>query len=110
MRRTALAGGAWIDEEPAFLSPHEADILQATLLKSFEHLPQFEQSDNASFMAWLAKIAENEIRDQADRQGRQRRDARLEVRLETGDDVVATVHRCVATGPTRGFVHGRRGR
>jgi RNA polymerase sigma-70 factor (ECF subfamily) len=66
------------------------DILQATLLKSFEHLPQFEQSDSASFMAWLAKIAENEIRDQADRQARQRRDARLEVRLETGDDVVAT--------------------
>jgi hypothetical protein len=34
------------------------DILQATLLKSFEHLPQFEQSDSASLMAWLARIAE----------------------------------------------------
>jgi RNA polymerase sigma-70 factor (ECF subfamily) len=59
------------------------DILQATLLKSFEHFREFEQSDAASLMAWLARIAENEIRDQADRQGRQRRDARAEVPLES---------------------------
>jgi RNA polymerase sigma-70 factor (ECF subfamily) len=60
------------------------DILQATLLKSFEHLQQFEQSDTDSLMAWLARIAENEIRDRADYHARQRRDARLEVPLETG--------------------------
>ena len=57
------------------------DILQATLLKSFQHFREFERSDAASLMAWLARIAENEIRDQADRQGRQRRDARAEVPL-----------------------------
>ena len=57
------------------------DILQATLLKSFEHFREFERSDAVSLMAWLARIAENEIRDQADRQGRQRRDARAEVPL-----------------------------
>jgi RNA polymerase sigma-70 factor (ECF subfamily) len=66
------------------------DILQATFLKSFEHLPQLEQSETGSFMAWLARIAENEIRDQADRLARRRRDARAEVRLETGDDIAAT--------------------
>jgi len=60
------------------------DILQATLLKSFEHFAQFEQSDTGSLMAWLARIAENEIRDRADFHARQRRDARLEVPLETG--------------------------
>jgi RNA polymerase sigma-70 factor, ECF subfamily len=59
------------------------DILQATLLKSFEHVGQFEKADAASLMAWLAKIADNEIRDQADRQGRQCRDVRAEVPIET---------------------------
>jgi RNA polymerase sigma-70 factor (ECF subfamily) len=71
------------------------DILQATLLKSFEHLPQFEQSDSASLMAWLARIAENEIRDRADYHNRQRRDARLEVPLETVHAGVAASVRSV---------------
>jgi RNA polymerase sigma-70 factor (ECF subfamily) len=42
------------------------DILQTTLLKSFEHFREFERSDAASLMAWLARIAENEIRDQVE--------------------------------------------
>jgi len=67
------------------------DILQATFLKSFEHLQSFEQSDAASLMAWLSRIAENEIRDRADHQGRQCRNARLEVPLET-------VHTAIAAG------------
>jgi RNA polymerase sigma-70 factor, ECF subfamily len=65
------------------------DILQATFLKSFEHLSQLEHADSASFMAWLVRIAENEIRDQADRLVRQRRDARVEVPLDAGADEVA---------------------
>ncbi len=67
------------------------DILQATFLKSFEHLHQFEQSDASSLMAWLARIAENEIRDRADYQKRQRRDARLE-------EPLATAHAGIAAG------------
>ena len=59
------------------------DILQATLLKSFEHFEDFEGQHSGSLMAWLAKIAEHEIRDRADYQHRQRRDAAREVRLET---------------------------
>jgi len=58
------------------------DILQACLLKSFERLDQFEGSEAASLMAWLARIAENEIRDQADFHHRGRRDARREAPLE----------------------------
>jgi putative membrane-bound dehydrogenase-like protein len=35
VQRTRLAGGAWIDEAPEFLSPAEADALQALLDASF---------------------------------------------------------------------------
>lgn len=73
------------------------DILQATFLKSFEHLHQFEQSDAASLMAWLARIAENEIRDRADYHARQRRDARLEVPLEAAHAGVAAAMRSALT-------------
>jgi RNA polymerase sigma-70 factor (ECF subfamily) len=59
------------------------DILQATLLKSVEHLEDFQGRHTGSLLAWLAKIAEHEIRDRADHQQRQRRDAAREVRLET---------------------------
>ena len=59
------------------------DILQATLLKSVEHLEDFQGRHTGSLMAWLATIAEHEIRDRADHQQRQRRDAAREVRLET---------------------------
>ncbi len=73
------------------------DVLQAVLLKSFEHLHQFEQSDSASLMSWLARIAENEIRDRADYQHRQRRDVRLEVPIETAHAEVAVQVRSALT-------------
>jgi RNA polymerase sigma-70 factor (ECF subfamily) len=57
------------------------DVLQATLLKSFERIDQFEGSQGASLMAWMARIAENEIRDLVDYHQRQRRDARRNVPL-----------------------------
>jgi RNA polymerase sigma-70 factor (ECF subfamily) len=58
------------------------DILQATLLKSLEHFDDFDGSHSQSLMAWLAKIAEHEIRDRADYGRRQRRDAAREVPIE----------------------------
>jgi RNA polymerase sigma-70 factor, ECF subfamily len=67
------------------------DILQATLLKSFQRLEQFEGGDGASLMGWLVRIAENEIRDQVDFQHRQRRDVAAAVPLdELGLHVPAT--------------------
>jgi RNA polymerase sigma-70 factor, ECF subfamily len=54
------------------------DILQATLLKSLEHLGDFKGDHTRSLMAWLARIAEHEIRDRADFQHRQMRDAARE--------------------------------
>lgn len=67
-----------------------SDVLQATLLKSFERIEQFEGSHGASLMAWLARIAENEIRDLADYHKRQRRDARRNVPLDAAGEPLAT--------------------
>jgi len=39
------------------------DILQAAMLKSVEHLREFKGGGTRSFLAWLARIAEHEIRD-----------------------------------------------
>jgi DNA-directed RNA polymerase specialized sigma24 family protein len=51
------------------------DILQQTLLKAFQHIEQFEGENRDTLMGWLATIAWNEIRDQADHYRRLRRDA-----------------------------------
>jgi RNA polymerase sigma-70 factor (ECF subfamily) len=58
------------------------DILQATLLKSVEHLGELKGDQTQSLMAWLARIAEHEIRDCADFHHRQRRDAAREMPLD----------------------------
>jgi RNA polymerase sigma-70 factor (ECF subfamily) len=65
------------------------DILQSALLRAFRHIDQFEGGDTDSLMAWLARIAENEIRNQAAFQGRQRRDSARQVALEAGREAVA---------------------
>jgi RNA polymerase sigma-70 factor (ECF subfamily) len=58
------------------------DILQATLLKSFQRIDQFRSSETSSLMGWLARIAENEIRDQANHHHAQRRDAGRDAPLD----------------------------
>src|SRR5260370_1315785 len=63
------------------------DILQAVLLKSFQRIGQFEGRATGSLMAWMARIAENEIRDRADYQGRQRRDAARRVPLDEAEEL-----------------------
>ena len=67
------------------------DVLQAVLLKSFQRISQFEGSETGSLMAWMARIAENEIRDRADYQGRQRRDAARRVPLEEAAELPGPV-------------------
>ena len=67
-----------------------ADILQATLLRSFERIGQFEGEAGGSFMAWLGRIAENEIRDRADYHGRQRRDAARAAPLDAAAQAVTS--------------------
>jgi RNA polymerase sigma-70 factor (ECF subfamily) len=56
------------------------DILQAVLLKSVTRLDQLKEP--AAAMSWLARMAENEIRDRADYAARERRDAARRVPLD----------------------------
>jgi RNA polymerase sigma-70 factor (ECF subfamily) len=58
------------------------DILQATLLKSLEHLGDLKGNETRSLMAWLARIAEHDIRDCADIHHRQRRDAARDTAID----------------------------
>ena len=60
------------------------DLLNATLLRAFRSFDSLEARNTPSLMAWLARIAENEIRDQADHLNAQRRDAAKEVALDSG--------------------------
>jgi len=65
------------------------DILQSVLCKSFQRLEQVD--DPAAVMGWLARIAENEIRDQADYHQRARRDAARRTPIEDAANVPAAV-------------------
>ena len=70
------------------------DVLQAVLLKS---LPRLEQvQDPRAVMGWLARIAENEIRDQADYRQRQRRDASRRASLTDAVDVPTPVRQALS--------------
>jgi len=71
----------------AYIEP--GDILQVTLLHAFEHIDQFAGSTRESFLAWLAGIARNAVRDQADYLRRQRRDIRRTVPLGGEAEAVA---------------------
>jgi RNA polymerase sigma-70 factor (ECF subfamily) len=70
------------------------DILQAVLLKSFERLGQVQEP--AAVMGWLARIAENEIRDQADRRHRQRRDAARNVPVDEAASLPSPVRQALS--------------
>lgn len=67
------------------------DILQATLLKSFERFEDFRGSNGRALLAWLARIAEREIVDRAAYHGAQRRDAARELHLDDRPDLAARV-------------------
>jgi RNA polymerase sigma-70 factor (ECF subfamily) len=58
------------------------DIVQNTMLKAFQSIDRFEGSASTPLMAWLGRIAENEIRDQADFYERQKRRPDLETPLD----------------------------
>ncbi len=70
------------------------DILQVVLCKSFERLEQVK--DPSAVMGWLARMAENEIRDQADFHARDRRDAALKSPMEDAAAVPAPVRQALS--------------
>lgn len=41
----------------------EDDVMQVTYLEAFLHIDQLTARDNAAFLAWLTRIAENALRD-----------------------------------------------
>jgi len=65
------------------LRMESGDLLNATLLRAFRNFDSLEARNTRSLMAWLARIAESEIRDQADRLNAQRRDVAKEVPLDS---------------------------
>jgi RNA polymerase sigma-70 factor (ECF subfamily) len=65
------------------------DILQATFLKSFQHLDDFEGEDGRSLLGWLMRIAEHEIHDREAFHHRQQRDAKQEEGLADHPDLLA---------------------
>lgn len=70
------------------------DILQSVLCKSVGRLS--EVRDPAAVMGWLARIAANEIRDQADFHQRQRRDASLRASMDEAAHVPAPVRQALS--------------
>jgi len=70
------------------------DILQAVLCKSIGRLDNVKEP--AAVMAWLARIAENEIRDQADYYKRRQRDAAMRAPIEDAADVPAPIRHALS--------------
>lgn len=68
------------------------DILQSTLLRAFTHIEQFEGGSSRTLVAWLAAIAQNVIRNEAEHARRQKRDVARTVPLtEEAERVAADV-------------------
>ena len=57
------------------------DLAQDTWLAALRGLQGFRPRDHSSIIAWLARIAENQVLDAADRQNTAKRDRRREVPL-----------------------------
>jgi len=70
------------------------DVLQSVMLKAVPRLDQVE--DPRAVMAWLARIAENEIRDQAYYRQRLMRDAARRAPLEDAADVPAPIRQALS--------------
>jgi RNA polymerase sigma-70 factor (ECF subfamily) len=67
------------------------DVLQATLLKAFQALESFKGAGATTLVAWMAQIAANEIRDQAEFHRRARRDAARDIALLEDHGAAATL-------------------
>lgn len=62
------------------------DLVQETHLAALRGFRAFEGRERGSFVHWLARIAENQVRDAADRWSAQRRDLARELRLDSARD------------------------
>ena len=76
------------------------DILQETFAAAVSAFDRFEVRDEASFINWLARIAQHQIFAAADHHTAQKRDTRREVPLVTRDESGAIGLEPAATGLT----------
>jgi RNA polymerase sigma-70 factor (ECF subfamily) len=70
------------------------DILQTVMLKAFQKIQTIKEP--ASLMAWLSRIAQNEIRDQVDYFGRRQRDMARRTPLDEAVEVPAPVRQALS--------------
>lgn len=59
------------------------DVVQETLLRAFQGLDHYEEREDAKLIDWLARIAENSLRNLFQREHADKRDARREVAIES---------------------------
>jgi len=59
------------------------DLVQDTIFSALEGLGNFTYKNEGDFLRWLARIAQNALRDNLDRLYADKRDIRKEVRLDT---------------------------
>ncbi len=81
------------------------DVVQEALFSALEGLGDFTYKNEGDFLRWLAKIAQNALRDNLDRLHADKRDIRKEVRLDnyrqtTGAGFVGTPGAIEATTPS----------
>jgi RNA polymerase sigma-70 factor (subfamily 1) len=80
------------------LQPHleASDVLQIALMRACQRFGQFRGESRGSLLDWLAAIALNVIRDEADYLRRQRRCVQRTVPLGRAADTLAAESRCPA--------------
>jgi RNA polymerase sigma-70 factor (ECF subfamily) len=61
------------------------DVVQEALFSAFEALGDFTYTNEGDFLRWLARIAQNALRDNLEKLHTDKRDIHREVRLETDD-------------------------
>jgi RNA polymerase sigma-70 factor (ECF subfamily) len=81
------------------------DLVQDVLVSALKDLGHFTYKNEGDFVRWLSKIAENRLRDHADRLHANKRDIRKEVRLgshraATDDSFAAALEPIDATTPS----------
>jgi RNA polymerase sigma-70 factor (subfamily 1) len=82
------------------------DVMQVTYLEAFLRIGSFVPSDDGSFLAWLRRIAANNLRDAVKELGRAKRPPpERRIRARTGEDSFDALIVCVGgttTTPSRG--------
>jgi RNA polymerase sigma-70 factor (ECF subfamily) len=87
---------------------HESvDVVQEAMVEALRGFDRFELRDDRAFLAWLAAIVENRVRDLAKYHGRDKRDQAREARESSLDPEGAGLEPLAVTDVTPSAVAGR---